>query len=55
MSENDLSCLLLSIAPHTAKVQEAFAVDTRDLRAVVVKLTVVDVGLVLCVDLKCVC
>ena len=54
VGKDHLSCLLLAITAHTAKVQEPFAVYTRDLCSIVVKLTVVDVSFVFSIDFKCV-
>ena len=49
--EDDLLRLLLStIIPHTANLQEALAVTTCDLCAVVIELAVVDILLVLGVN-----
>ena len=36
-------CILLSVVAHTANLQEALAVTTGDLRAIVIELAIIDV------------
>jgi hypothetical protein len=42
--------MLLTIIAHTANLQEAFAIAAGNLSAIVVKLAVIDVVFMLCVD-----
>ena len=47
--KSDICCVLLSIIAYTANLQETLAVTAGNLRAIVVKLAIIDVVLMLSV------